>query len=85
MKKTFTHLDLATYKTRQETRQDRRREKITIIMSELDSNPHPRRHPPPYQTEEPGKQALSHPLPRKIEAFDSSHSPSHSIRLEHLC
>ncbi|GFO40882.1 hypothetical protein PoB_006738700 [Plakobranchus ocellatus] len=45
-------------------------------MSEQDSNPHPRWHPPPCQTEEPSEQALNHPLPQKIEASDSAHQAS---------
>ncbi|GFO24539.1 hypothetical protein PoB_005104400 [Plakobranchus ocellatus] len=81
MKKTFTHLDLATDKTRQETRQDRRREKITIVGFEPSPTPAPTALP-----DRGTKQTSTEPsASTKIEAFDSSHSPSHSIRLEYLC
>ncbi|GFO25475.1 hypothetical protein PoB_005198000 [Plakobranchus ocellatus] len=56
-----------------------------LLDNGKNSNPHPRWHPPPCQTEEPSEQALSHPLPQKMESFDLVHSPSHSIRLEYLC
>ncbi|GFO07004.1 hypothetical protein PoB_003350900 [Plakobranchus ocellatus] len=49
--------------------------------SEYDSNPHPRWHPSPCQTEEPSAQATE-PSASKLEASGSSHSPSHVERAE---
>ncbi|GFO02753.1 hypothetical protein PoB_002925800 [Plakobranchus ocellatus] len=42
-------------------------------MSQLDSNLHPRCHPPPCQTEKPSEQATESSASTKIEGSDSSY------------
>ncbi|GFO46063.1 hypothetical protein PoB_007256800 [Plakobranchus ocellatus] len=80
IKKSFTHLDLATDKTRQ----DRRRKKITTYLSRIRTRTLVGTHRLARQRNQANK-PLNHPLPQKRSILLKSSAKSHHPTRVYIC